>query len=324
MTAPSTSMPVPPGSASATAAPSSSSAVSTFLASLPSPTSSAAPGPSTTQTSPGRPRLVLICHADDRLNRDGLARWCASWAELVGIVEIVEDGRRFRQRLRREFRRVGALRLLDVLAFRLLYRWKFAAQDYAWEAQRLAQLQQQYPAVGPHVPVLTTSSPNTAEVEAFLRRQQPDLTIARCKTLLRPGVFEVPRLGTYVLHPGICPQYRNAHGCFWALAMDDIAHVGLTLLKIDRGIDTGPVWAYFRCPIDPLKESHHVIQQRVCFDNLDELESVFRQIVDGTAQPIPTAGLPSGEWGQPWLTAYLRYQRRFSQRTKHAHHFAVP
>lgn len=112
------------------------------------------------------------------------------------------------------------------------------------------------------------------------------------------------------MHPGICPQYRNAHGCFWALAKQDRENVGMTLLKIDKGIDTGPVYGYYRCKFDETKESHHVIQHKVVFDNLDVLQEKLKEIYAGLAKPIDTRGLPSGEWGQPWLTAYFGYLRR--------------
>ena len=69
--------------------------------------------------------------------------------------------------------------------------------------------------------------------------------VARCKRILKERIFAVPRPGTYVLHPGICPEYRNAHGAFWALARRDLDKVGLTLLRIDKGVDTGPVYGYF-------------------------------------------------------------------------------
>ena len=80
--------------------------------------------------------------------------------------------------------------------------------------------------------VLRTTSVNSAECVAFVRACAPDFMLARCKTLLKPAVFTVPPGGTYVLHPGICPEYRNAHGCFWALACGDLSRVGLTLLLI--------------------------------------------------------------------------------------------
>src|SRR5678809_621983 len=87
-----------------------------------------------------------------------------------------------------------------------------------------------------------------------------------------------PRVGTFVLHPGICPEYRNAHGCFWALANRDLGNVGMSLLKIDAGVDTGPVYGYYRCDFDEKSETHVVIQERVVFDNLDELADKFRDL----------------------------------------------
>ena len=113
------------------------------------------------------------------------------------------------------------------------------------------------------------------------------------------------------MHPGICPQYRNAHGCFWALAKHDRGNVGMTLLKIDKGIDTGPVYGYYRCEFDETTESHHVIQHKVVFDNLDALRQKLQEIYDGQAQTLDTRGLPVGRMGSAtWLTAYLGYLRQ--------------
>ena len=258
-----------------------------------------------------RPRIVLICHAEDGLNRQGLAAWLSSFADVVGIVEIRETGGRFWQRLKREVRRVGWLRFLDVVAFRLFYKVCLARRDAAWEGQTVADLAIRYGTVPAHVPVLTVSSPNAAEVVAFVTHHQPTFMLARCKTLLKEQVFSIPTKGTWVLHPGICPQYRNAHGCFWALASDDAANVGLTLLRIDRGIDTGPVFGYFRPAFDPLAQSHIVIQHKAATDNLPAIQAAILNIHAGQAKPISTAGLPSATWGQPWLTAYWNYVRRY-------------
>ena len=126
---------------------------------------------------------------------------------------------------------------------------------------------------------------------------RPDIVIARCKSLLKESVFTIPTKGTFVMHPGICPQYRNAHGCFWALAKNDRQNVGMTLLKIDKGVDTGPVYGYYRCEFDEQRDSHHVIQHKVVFDNLDSLGQKLTEIQRGTAQTIDTGRLPSGGMG---------------------------
>ena len=116
------------------------------------------------------------------------------------------------------------------------------------------------------------------------------------------------------MHPGICPEYRNAHGCFWALAENDLDRVGMTLLRIDAGVDTGPVYAYYGCAYDELRESHIVIQDRMVFDNLDSLRAKFEEIHAGSAVTLDTTGRASHAWGQPWLTRYLGWKRAAKKR----------
>ena len=215
-----------------------------------------------------------------------------------------------RRRIQREIQRVGLIRFLDVLAFRVYYKLFLAKRDHEWERQTLSHLCELYPPLGPTTSILHAPSPNSKEVEQFLQSAAPDIVIARCKSLLKESVFTIPKRGTFVMHPGICPQYRNAHGCFWALAQNDRGNVGMTLLKIDKGIDTGPVYGFYRCEFDETRDSHHVIQHKVVFDNLKALADKLNEIQNGTAKTLSTDGVPSGEWGQPWLTAYWKYVRR--------------
>jgi hypothetical protein len=254
-------------------------------------------------------RTVLICHEEDRLNRIGLARWLASFTDLAGIIALRETNQRFLRRVRREVKRVGAMRFPDVLAMRLYYGLFLAAKDRAWEEARLAELCRRYPDIGPQTRVLTTPSPNSPEAEQFLKEIQPGIIVARCKQLLNERIFRLAAQGTFVMHPGVCPEYRNAHGCFWALANRDLQRVGMTLLRIDRGVDTGPVYGYYTYPFDERSESHIVITHRVVFDNLDALQIKLREIHQGCAQPLDTSGRKSQTWGQPWLTRYLAWKR---------------
>ncbi len=255
------------------------------------------------------PTVVLICHEAERLDRDGLASWLASTMKLAGLL-IIRDGadRRWRA-VRREMRRVGPWGLLDVVAFRALARLVHGRRDREWEEAQLARLRKRYPADLSQVPTLTVSSPNSVEARAFVETVQPDLAIARCKVLLDRAIYEIPRTGTFVLHPGICPEYRNAHGCFWALANRDISRVGMTLLRIDAGIDTGPVYLHGTCDYDERRDSHIVIQQRAVVENLDAIGHTLTALVRGEdVEPINTEGRRSAVWGQPRLTHYLRWK----------------
>ena len=256
-----------------------------------------------------RPRTLLICHEGADLDRVGLAGWLASFTDLRGVVVLREQNERVRRRLRRELKRVGAARFLDVTAFRLYYKLFLAAADRRWERGKVGELARAYPAAG-GAPVLVTHSPNSPEAESFIRESGAEIVVARCKSLLKEGVFSIPSCGTFVMHPGVCPEYRNAHGCFWALASGDKGRVGMTLLKIDRGVDTGPVYGYYSYDFDEARESHVRIQHRVVLENLDALRDKLLEIHAGRAVPLDTRGRESATWGQPWLSSYLRWKRR--------------
>ncbi|MBI3621541.1 MAG: formyl transferase [Nitrospirae bacterium] len=255
------------------------------------------------------PRVVLLCHKRDRIDAGGLAAWLATSLTLAGIVLIHERPARTLRRVRREIRRVGFLRFLDVVAFRLYYRVALAGGDAAWVDEEVTQLLKKYPARFDDVPKLVVEDPNSDEVEAFVRRLRPDLMLARCKVILKPRIFEIPSRGTFVLHPGICPEYRNAHGCFWALANRDMDRVGMTLLRVDAGVDTGPIFLQAGYKFDEAVESHVVIQYRVVIENLADIAQRLVAICRGTARPLSVEDRRSGSWGQPWLSAYLRWKR---------------
>jgi methionyl-tRNA formyltransferase len=229
---------------------------------------------------------------------------------LAGLILIRDRPGRIWRAARREIRRVGLLRFADVTAFRLYARLFLARTDAAWSDRTVREMRARYPADLASVPQVIVTSPNSDAAREFLARLQPDLAIARCKMILKPEVFQLPRVGTFVMHPGVCPEYRNAHGCFWALVNRDMARVGMTLLKADAGIDTGGVYLQAGCDIDEVKESHTVIQHRVVLENLDAIGRILVALCRGEQVPtVVTAGRHSAAWGQPQLSAYLRWKR---------------
>jgi hypothetical protein len=249
--------------------------------------------------------VVLMAHDEDQLYADGVASWLDRHEQLVGIIRIVDSGRTRRRRIRREWRRSGTLGLADVLAWRLYHRLRYGSEAARTRARLMADLMPPG-ARAPAAPVLRTGSPNGLPVQAFLQQADAELMIALVKHILKPAVFDIPRHGTFVFHPGICPEYRNAHGCFWALARGDRDRVGMTVLRIDDGVDTGPAYGYFRLPAERWSESPIALQQQVVLENLAPIMHRLRDVVAGTAQPLDVSGRESGVWGQPRLTAWWR------------------
>ena len=254
-----------------------------------------------------------------------MASWLAATMRLAGIVLIAGDSARQWRVARREISRRGILAFIDALAFRVYSRLRLARAASAWSSAELERLRARYPVALDDVPAITVTDPNDPRAREFISRLAPDLIVARCKFILKPDVFELARHGAYAFHPGICPEYRNAHGCFWALAQRDLERVGMTLLRIDRGVDTGPVLLQATVPFDEVRESHHVIQGRVVFENLEQIGNALRAVARGEpAKWIDTAGRPSSAWGQPGLTSYIRWKlAAYRDRRRISRHAAV-
>jgi len=84
-----------------------------------------------------------------------------------------------------------------------------------------------------------------------LRAAAPDLLIsAGHQYLIAPAEIAVPRLGTVGLHPALLPRYRGSHPLWWALHNHE-SEAGITLYRLDAGIDTGPIIAQRAVPILP-------------------------------------------------------------------------
>ena len=67
--------------------------------------------------------------------------------------------------------------------------------------------------------------------------------------------------------------------------------------------------SFWQADIDEAAESHVVIQARVVYDNLRDIKRDLEAIVGGSRQPVDVSGRTSAAWGQPRLSAYLRWKR---------------
>jgi hypothetical protein len=251
---------------------------------------------------------ALICHSGDPINDEGFARWLSSFSELKLIVRISDPSSQFWKRLKAERRRSGVIGLTDVLAFRIWHRLFHARSDRRWEERTLETLRDRFPGIAESCRVLSVDSPNLPEVAAAFREESIDFAVARCKRILTPRIFTAPKHGVFVIHPGICPEYRNSHGCFWAIVRHDYGNVGATLLQIDEGIDTGPVLGYLRVDYDPLSETHIQIQDRAVIENLETITSMITDYLKGDLPTTDTTGRPSAVWGQPRLSSFLLWR----------------
>ena len=91
-----------------------------------------------------------------------------------------------------------------------------------------------------------------AQAMASLSGLRPDVTlVVAYGHILRDDFIGVPRLGTLNVHASLLPRYRGASPIQTAVACGD-RESGMTLMRIVRELDAGPVADEERVPIAPL------------------------------------------------------------------------
>ena len=91
------------------------------------------------------------------------------------------------------------------------------------------------------IPIIELEDPNTDEVKSYLEELCSDLFIlAGYGKILKKSIIDIPRLMCINLHAGKLPNYRGSSPMNWALINGEKSF-SLSIIKIDSGIDTGPV-----------------------------------------------------------------------------------
>lgn len=84
-----------------------------------------------------------------------------------------------------------------------------------------------------------------------LRSWQPEVIVVTAYgEILRPDVLNLPGYGCLNLHASLLPRHRGASPIAAAILAGD-TDTGITLMRMDPGMDTGPILGQRRVPIDP-------------------------------------------------------------------------
>ncbi len=103
--------------------------------------------------------------------------------------------------------------------------------------------------------------------------------------LLAPELIDMATKGAVNLHGGVLPEYRGGHVMNWAIINGE-RESAATLHYIDAGIDTGPVIAEQRFPIE-WRDDITSVQARVRKTGEALLERWWPEIAHGTAPKTP-------------------------------------
>lgn len=101
------------------------------------------------------------------------------------------------------------------------------------------------------IPVFTPKSLKSEEQQQIFRELEADVAVVVAYGMLLPkAILEAPRLGCYNGHASLLPRWRGAAPIQRAIMAGD-KESGMMIMKMDEGLDTGPVAMVEKVTITP-------------------------------------------------------------------------
>jgi methionyl-tRNA formyltransferase len=159
--------------------------------------------------------------------------------------------------------------------------------------------------------VLTPKTLKDDAAQAAFRALKADAAVVVAYGLLLPKpVLEAPRLGCFNVHASLLPKWRGAAPIHRAIMAGD-EETGVTIMKMDEGLDTGAMADVDRVPIAPdttTGDLHDVLARLGAERMVVSLAALERGTLEFT--PQPDAGVSYAakitntetriDWVRPW------------------------
>ncbi|OQY28896.1 MAG: methionyl-tRNA formyltransferase [Candidatus Cloacimonetes bacterium 4572_55] len=136
-----------------------------------------------------------------------------------------------------------------------------------------------------NIPVWQPEKPNRRIFSDMLSEKQPDLiVVVAYGHILKRRILTLPRFGCVNVHASLLPGYRGAAPIQAALFSND-EKTGVTVMQMDRGMDTGDILLKRETDIDP-DETGEELSERLSHLGADALMQTLDIIENGEASPV--------------------------------------
>ncbi len=136
------------------------------------------------------------------------------------------------------------------------------------------------------IEVFQPDSLRTDEAYEFIRNVAPDLIItAAYGKILPQRMLDIPEFGCINVHASLLPKYRGAAPVQYSIMNgDDVT--GVTIMKMDAGMDTGDMLRSIEVPID-IDDTTDSLMDKLGFAGRDLLLQSIDDYVEGRIEPVP-------------------------------------
>jgi methionyl-tRNA formyltransferase len=137
-----------------------------------------------------------------------------------------------------------------------------------------------------NIPVYQPEKIRSEEGFEYFQRMAPDVVVIIAYGQIIPHrLIDIPRLGWINLHGSLLPKYRGAAPIHWAVANGE-KRTGLTTMRIDAGLDTGPILLKYETQIGT-EETSPDLYVRLAEAGAPLMAATIRGLADGSIAPIP-------------------------------------
>ncbi len=141
-------------------------------------------------------------------------------------------------------------------------------------------------AIDESIPVLQPERPRGDEFLAQVRALEPDISVVVAYGHILPtDVIALPTLGTINIHASLLPALRGA-APIQAAIRDGHAETGISIMRMVKALDAGPVILQARTPI-PEDETYGELQLRLAEMGAMALIEALALLTMGTAVEVP-------------------------------------
>ncbi len=135
------------------------------------------------------------------------------------------------------------------------------------------------------IPVFQPKSLRKTEAVEYIRSWAPDLmVVAAFGQIFRKPVLDIPRCGILNVHASLLPRWRGASPIQGSLLAGDSV-TGITIMKIDEGMDTGPVLSSRQTEIHP-NETAGELENRLAVLGAELLLDTLPLYLSGNLTPV--------------------------------------
>ena len=130
---------------------------------------------------------------------------------------------------------------------------------------------------------------NDPAVLDAVQRVAPDVLLVFGTGLLQAGLIEAFPGRIFNIHLGLSPYYRGAGTNFWPLVNGEPEYCGATIHYLDAGVDSGPIIAHVRPPMQA-GDGPHDIGNRTIVAAAEALADAVVLRARGRLRGVPQAG----------------------------------